>query len=142
WPDLITSPAGASHTICRSGTFTGAVNCTERRAFNSPRQRTITRKSPLCAGATTIESAACDLRTRQTLEPMPTTTASPIAMRPTLPAVMSLQSLLPVRRFDDHSSRQIGQQVWIALLQFVARGEGLQRSAQGGGCDGTGGGKR
>src|SRR5262249_59237027 len=44
-------PVAASQTIRRSGTLTGAVTCTERRAFSSPRLRTMTRKSPLRAGA-------------------------------------------------------------------------------------------
>ena len=57
-------PGGACHTMRSEGTFTGAVIWTDRLAFSSPRQRTITEKSPCRAGAVGSVPAACTLRSR------------------------------------------------------------------------------
>src|SRR5579859_215869 len=59
-------PGGASHTILRSGTLLGAVNCTVRLTDSSPRQRTMTANSPLRTRAVGGFTAAWTLRMRYT----------------------------------------------------------------------------
>jgi hypothetical protein len=58
-PSFTALPAGACHTMRSEGTLTGAVICTERLAFSSPRQRTMTEKSPWRAGVVGRVPAAC-----------------------------------------------------------------------------------
>lgn len=62
WPCVTGLLGGASQTICRSDTRTGAESCMERSAANSPRQRTSTRNSPRRALAMGRSAAASTFR--------------------------------------------------------------------------------